>query len=132
VNADAAARAVLGIASWRDAAALTRRSWTRVLLAALGAFEMVMGAGAAPVVMAVGVAGGAALVAAAVAGPRRRPIFLGLVLVGTVPFAAIAWTALVPVLLLLVTAALAATLLREPLPRVRTRTRREMRSAVRR
>jgi hypothetical protein len=89
----------------------------RVLLAALGGFEMLMAAGAAPAVMAVGAAGGTALVAAAITGARRRWLFLGLVLLGTIPFATVAWTALVPVLLLLVAAALATTLLRQPAAR---------------
>jgi len=106
--------AALSIASWRETADLTRRSWTRVLLAALGGFEMLMAAGATPAVMAVGAAGGAALVAAAITGAHRRRRFIGLVLLGTIPFATVAWTALVPVLLLLVAAALATALLRQP------------------
>lgn len=106
--------ATLSIASWSDAADLTRRSWTRVLLASLGGFEMLMAVGATPVVMAVGAAGGAALVAAAITGAQRRGRFVGLVLLGSIPFAAVAWTALIPVLLLLVATALAATLLPQP------------------
>lgn len=106
--------AALSIASWKDAAALTRRNWTRVLLASLGGFEMLMAAGAAPVVMAVGAAGGAALAFAAVFGAHMRWRFAGLVVLGTVPFAALAWTAVVPVLVLLVAAALSTALLRSP------------------
>jgi hypothetical protein len=108
--------ATLSIASWREAAELTRRSWIRVLLAALGGFEILMAAGAAPVEMAVGAGGGAAVVAAAVTGAQRRWLFLGLVLVGTIPFATLAWAALVPVLLLLVAVALATPLLHHPQP----------------
>jgi hypothetical protein len=108
--------ATLSIASWREAAELTRRSWIRVLLAALGGFEILMAAGAAPVQMAVGAGGGAAVVAAAVTGAQRRWLFLGLVLVGTIPFATLAWAALVPVLLLLVAVALATPLLHHPQP----------------
>ena len=112
--------ATFSVASWKDAAALTRRSWTRVLLASLGGFEMLIAAGAAPVAMAVGAAGGAALVAAAVFGAHPRWRFLGLVVLGTVPFAALAWTALVPVLVLIVAAALSTALLRAPAGRLAT------------
>lgn len=94
-------------------AGLTHRRWLRILLAALGACEVLMAAGATPVVTAVGLAGGAALVAAAGLGARHRGPFAGLVLLGTVPFAAIAWSALVPLLLLVVAVALAVAVLRE-------------------
>jgi hypothetical protein len=107
--------ATLSIGSWSEAADLTRRNWTRVLLASLGGFEMLMAAGATPVVMAVGVAGGAALVAGAWAwaGDHRTVLAGALIALGTVPFAALAWIALVPLLLLLVAVALATTLFRQ-------------------
>jgi len=43
--------------------------------------------------LGVGAIGGAAVVAAAIAVPQRRRLFVGLVLLGIVPFAALAWTA---------------------------------------
>jgi hypothetical protein len=105
--------ATLSIGSWSEAADLTRRNWTRVLLGSLGGFEMLMAAGATPVVMAVGVAGGAALVVGAWAGDHRTVLAGALIALGTVPFAALAWMALVPLLLLLVAVALAITLFRQ-------------------
>jgi hypothetical protein len=105
------------IGSWSEAADLTRRNWIRVLLASLGGFEILMAAGATPVVMAVGVAGGAALIAGAWAwawAAGHKPVLAGaLIALGTVPFAALTWMALVPVLLLLVAVALATTLFRQ-------------------
>ena len=67
---------------------------------------------AAPVVQAVGVAGGLCLVAAAWLRPARQWVLPVLLVAGTVPFAALAWTALVPVLLALAAAALAVPVLR--------------------
>ena len=104
----------LCVGSWREAAVATRRNWSRVLLAALGGCELLMAAGAAPVVMAVGAVGGAALILAAVVAGHRRPLAAGLIVLGTAPFAALAWTALVPVLVLLLAAALAAPVLSAP------------------
>lgn len=88
-----------------------RREWIPVLVVALGACELVMAAGANPVPMVVGGVGGAALVASV--GPSRsRPrACAALLVLGTVPFAVVAWSALVPLLVLALTAALAAPLL---------------------
>jgi len=106
------AAGILSVDSWSQAAHLVRRSWIRILLASLGGFEMLMAAGAAPTVLMVGFAGGSCLVAAAWLGTKRGSgVFLGLVALGTLPFAALAWTALVPVLLLLVAAALSTSVL---------------------
>jgi len=107
------AGAALAVEDWCEAARLTRRGWLRVLLASLGGFELLMAAGAPPMVMVVGGAGGVALVAAAWVGAQHRGLFAGLVLLGTVPFAAVAWTALVPVLLLAVASALAIAVARQ-------------------
>jgi len=102
----------LSVGSWRQAACLVRRNWIRILLASLGGFEMLMAAGAAPTVLMVGFAGGSCIVAAAWLGSKRGSgVFLGLVALGTLPFAALAWAALVPVLLLLVAAALGTSVL---------------------
>lgn len=65
-------------------------NWLRVLVSALGVFEILMAAGAGPGgTVAVGLVGGIALVAAPwwVSGPVRS----ALLLVGTVPFAALTW-----------------------------------------
>ena len=90
------------------------RNWSQVLLAALGGCELVMAAGAAPVVMVVGAVGGAALIMAASVAGHRRSLAAGLMMLGTAPFATLAWTALVPVLVLLLVAALAAPVLSAP------------------
>lgn len=105
--------ATLSIGSWSQAADLTRRNWIRVLLACLGGSEMLMAAGAGPVVMAVGVGGGAALIAGALAAGQKPLLAGALIALGTVPFAALTWMALVPVLLLFVAVALATTLFRQ-------------------
>lgn len=90
--------AVLTIDGWRDTAAAVAAAWWRVLLGALGGWELLMAAGAAPATFVVGAVGGVGLVAAA--GFDPRPAWRGwvLVAVGTVPFAALAWTAVVPLL----------------------------------
>ncbi len=94
--------AAASLDSWPDTAAAVAGDWPRVLLSALGGFEALMAAGAAPVPMIIGGAGGIALITAAWLRTANRAALLGLVAVGTVPFAAVAWTAVVPVLLTLV------------------------------
>ena len=74
--------------------AALRREWSRVLLVVLGSCELVMVVRSRPLVMVLGVVAGAALMAAAVPGPRRRTI--ALVVLAPLPFAVLAWTALVP------------------------------------
>lgn len=106
--------AALCVGSWGEAAVVMHRNWSQVLLAALGGCELVMAAGAAPVVMVVGAVGGAALIMAASVAGHRRSLAAGLMMLGTAPFAALAWTALVPVLVLLLVAALAAPVLSAP------------------
>ena len=102
---------ILSIDSVRDTATAIGRNWWRSLLGVLGATELLMAAGAAPVLLAVGAVGGIALLLAASIA-RTRTAVAGLLIVGTVPFAVLAWTAVVPVLLLLLAAALAAPLIR--------------------
>lgn len=97
---------------WRRTAGAIARDWVRILLSALGAFEILMAAGAAPAVMAVGVAGGLCLIAAAWLQGSRRWLLAVLVAAGTVPFAVLAWTALVPVLLAVAAVALAVPVVR--------------------
>jgi hypothetical protein len=106
------AAAAATVDGWRRTAGAIARDWPRVLLSALGGFEILMAAGAAPVLLAVGVAGGGCLIAAAWLRPRRRWLLPVLLVAGTVPFALLAWTALVPVLLAVAAAALAVPVLR--------------------
>ena len=56
------------------------------------------------------------LIAAACWPKPQRWALLGLIVIGTVPFAVLAWTALVPVLLMLVAAAVAVQLVRDTGP----------------
>lgn len=104
---------ILSIDSIRDTVMLAARNWLRCLLALLGGAELLMAAGAAPAVAAVGLVGGFALLVAGTAARSRRSLVV-LVVVGTVPFAALAWTAVVPVLLLLAIAAITVPLTRHP------------------
>ncbi len=103
--------AALSIEDYRAAADDVRRNWLRVLLASVGAFELLMAAGASPPVLVIGGLGGIALISAACVGWHSAATAAGLMVLGTVPFAAAAWTGLVPVLLLLLVAALAAPVL---------------------
>jgi hypothetical protein len=104
---------------------VTTSRWLRCLLVLLGAAELLMAAGSAPVLLAVGVVGGVALIAAG-ALARFRAWLIALVVIGTVPFAVLAWTAVVPVLLLLtalpVTVPLSRRLPPQAAPRVTTAT----------
>lgn len=94
---------VLTVNSWRSTVAPLLHNWHRVLLSLLGGFEMLMAAGASPVLMVIGGLGGLALIASAWL-PTRSSVVVGLAAVGTVPFAVTAWTAVVPVVILLLTA----------------------------
>jgi len=95
--------------------AVTNGRWLRCLLVLLGAAEVLMVAGAAPILLAVGVVGGIALLAAA-ALTRFRVLLVTLVVMGTVPFAALGWTAVVPVLLLLTAVGVTVPLASRRLP----------------
>jgi hypothetical protein len=88
----------LTIDSWRDTAATLAGDWWRILLSTLGGCQLLMSAGAAPAPAVAGAVGGASLVAAAWLKPRPRWRFWVLVVTGTLPFAALAWTSIVPLL----------------------------------
>lgn len=69
-------------------------NWLRVLVSVLGAFELLMAVSAAPVLtVAVGLIGGLALVTAP--WVRWRRVAGALLLVGSLPFAALTWWSLV-------------------------------------
>jgi hypothetical protein len=92
----------------RDTATLVARNWLSCLLGVLGVAEALMAVSARPLPLAVGTVGAVALLAAALRGPGRRH-FAALVVAGTVPFGAVAWTAVVPVALAVLAAAVAVT-----------------------
>jgi hypothetical protein len=104
---------MMTIDSWRATVRAFADDWFRVLLTALGGFELLMAAGAGPLIMAVGVVGGFALIAAAWLRPGSRDVLLGLVVAGTVPFAVLAWSAVVPLLLAVVVLLVAVPVVRE-------------------
>lgn len=88
-------------------------NWTRVLVSALGAVELLMAAGAAPVAtIVVGAAGGLALTVAPWA-PETR-LALGLLVLGTLPFAALTWWSVVSPLLAVAALAIGLATIRAP------------------
>jgi hypothetical protein len=93
------AAGALTIDGRRETAATLTAHWWRILLGALGGCELLMSAGAAPAPMVAGALGGTALVAAAWLGSQPRWRSWALVAVGTIPFAALAWVSVVPLLL---------------------------------
>jgi len=90
------------------------RTLLRLLLVVLGGCQLLMAARAPAVTMIVGVVSGLALIAAAVIERRRRALAAALVALGTIPFAVVAWRALVPFLVLVVAAVLAGICWRRP------------------
>jgi hypothetical protein len=102
------AAGALTIDSWRDTAATLAADWWRILFSALGGCQLLMSAGAPAAPAVVGVLGGASLVAAAWLGHRPRWRFWALVILGTLPFAALAWTSIVPLLVTVEAFAIAA------------------------
>ena len=100
---------VLTVDSWTDTASVVRGNWLRCLLSGLGACQLLMAAGSIGVLSLVGVGSGIALIAAALWPYPQRWALLVLIIIGTIPFAALAWTALVPVMVVLVTAARGGT-----------------------
>ncbi|KQW50976.1 hypothetical protein ASC77_25315 [Nocardioides sp. Root1257] len=90
---------LLTVHSWRGAAAALGRDCNRGLLTALGASEMMMVANGPGRLMLVGGLGGAALLVATWWRSAPRRWTAALVVLGTVPFAVMAWTVVLPVLL---------------------------------
>lgn len=85
----------------------TRRGWVQALLVVLGGVELVMAASAPLVTMAIGVLGGGALIACGWLLARSTIAAAVLLVIGTLPFAVVAWWAIVPVLVLVLASALA-------------------------
>jgi len=108
------AAGVLTIDSWPDTARTIAAAWYRILLGTLGAGQLLMAAGAAPAIGAVGAIGGLALIAAAGWRSAPRAVTATLLVVGIVPFAALAWAAIGPPLVALAAALIAVAALRRP------------------
>jgi hypothetical protein len=112
------AAALAGVRDWRAAAHRTRDSWTQILLAVLGCCDLLLAAAATPWITLTAATSGAALLTAAVLIRGRSRPAVALVVLGTVPFALIAWTALVPVLVLVLALSLLALTRRVGAPRL--------------
>jgi hypothetical protein len=90
--------AACAVGDVREVGHVVARHWRPVLRSVLGGVQVLMAASAAPVLTAVvGVAGG--LLAGVAAWVPRRALRIALVVVGTVPFAALTWWGVVPALL---------------------------------
>ncbi len=81
---------VMTVEGWRDTGRAVVENWFRVLLSALGGFEILMAAGASAVPMAVGVVSGLLLMIVPWLRRVSRRVWIGLVVAGTVPFAVLA------------------------------------------
>jgi hypothetical protein len=97
----------------RELRPVVRTNWTRGLISLLGAFEVLMAISAAPLVTIVtGIVGGGALLAAPWLVERGRVAGTTLLLLGTLPFAALTWWTLVSPLLALLALALGLPMMR--------------------
>ena len=83
-----------------------------MLLTILGGYQLLMAAGATPLLMIVGGLGGLALIAAAWALPTPGGVAAAVAL-GTLPFAVLGWTAIIPVVLAIAAAAVGLVLVRQ-------------------
>jgi hypothetical protein len=110
------AATVIGIRDWRSARTQVGRAWSQLLLAGLGGCDLILAAGAAPALAVLGAASGTALITAAILGSNHLQWTATLLACGTIPFAAVAWTALAPALTLVLVAALARPVIRGPRP----------------
>jgi hypothetical protein len=106
------AAGLVTVESRQATVAVLGANWWRVLLSVLAVTQLVMAAGAAPVPMAVGAIGGVALLIAAWLRTGARSRTWALVVVGAVPFAVVAWAAVVPVLVAVEALGLAAVISR--------------------
>lgn len=100
------AAVAVSLSNARETAALAVRNYLRWLLGLLGVAEALMASSGPPLLLAVGTAGGVSLAAAAWRGPSQK-LFPLLVLAGSVPFTALAWTVVVPGVLAVLAVAMA-------------------------
>ncbi|MGW6197991.1 hypothetical protein ACWF0M_17740 [Kribbella sp. NPDC055110] len=90
---------LLTVEHWRATVVALWDDWAQVLLTALAVCELLMVASGPGLLMVAGALGGVALAVAAWWRSVSRRAAFSLVALGTVPFAALGWTAVVPVLL---------------------------------
>ncbi|MFD3403637.1 hypothetical protein ACFWUU_23335 [Kribbella sp. NPDC058693] len=98
---------LLTIESWRATVTALRQDWTRVLLTVLALCQLLMVASGPALLMVVGALSAVALATAAWRRSASRRTVYSLVALGTIPFAALGWTAVVPVLLAVIAASVA-------------------------
>jgi hypothetical protein len=94
-----AAALALGADPRGDYARLIRTHWHAVLLGVLGAAELLMAVSASPISAVVCILGGLALIAAPWVAAHSRSTSWILLVIGVVPFAALTYWAVIPVLL---------------------------------
>jgi hypothetical protein len=91
----------LTVHRWRATLSALAENWTRVLLSVLGVCQLLMVASGSRTLLVVGGLSGVALIVAAWLRSAPIVVVLALVAAGTLPFAALGWTAVVPVLVAL-------------------------------
>lgn len=92
---------------------LVRREWLKGLVSLLGVFEIMLALSARPAVAGIGVLSGILVAAAPWVGGRLPVVGLGLLVVGTLPFALVTWwSVIVPVVAVLALAIGVPVLLR--------------------
>jgi hypothetical protein len=112
----AIAAAVLGVRNWRSAGARAAQAWPRLLTAGLGGCDLLLAADAPPALAVLATASGVALLAAAVLSSHHPRWVAALLAAGSIPFAVAAWAAIVPILILVLTATLAPAVIAGPPP----------------
>lgn len=105
--------ATMTIDSWPDTARVLAANWLRILLGTLGGCQLLMAAGAPPALALVGAVGGVSLIIAAGWRSASRLVIGGLLVVGILPFAVLAWAAIGPPFVALTAALIAIPALRE-------------------
>ena len=98
--------AALEVSPRTDLSVPNRTGFVQVLIAVLGSVELVMAASASVAIMVTGVVGGVALIACGWLLARSTVVAAALLVVGTVPFVLVAWSAIVPVLVLVLASGL--------------------------
>jgi hypothetical protein len=93
---------MLTVEHWRATGRSLVEDGFRILVSVLGGCQILMATGGSGYVLLVGAVGGLVVMVAAWFRSLSRPVLIGLLIIGTVPFAVLGWTAVVPVLLTLV------------------------------
>ncbi|MCW2637662.1 MAG: hypothetical protein JWQ99_4029 [Blastococcus sp.] len=111
-----AAGMALAVEPGRAYVSLIRTHWLAGLLGVLGATELLMAVSAPPLTAVIGIVGGLALLAAPWPATYSRTISWVLVAIGTLPFAALTYWAVVPAVLAVLALLIALPLLLRQAP----------------